>query len=259
MIPKKIHYCWFGKAPLTEEAKKCINSWKKFMPDYEIIRWDESNFDIGFCNYTQQAYECKKWAFVSDVARFYILYNHGGIYFDTDVELIKSLEPILLKGGFMGAENFVDKIAEGQSQKIAIAPGLGLAVNPGLGLAVNPGLGLYKEILSYYENVDFLDKTGKFNNKTIVHITTEILKKHGLKDINEIQKIDQISIYPNEYFCPLDQDTGKLVITDNTYSIHWYSASWQSNYSKIKTKIKRLLGPRISQHIMKLKKHLKEI
>ena len=104
MIPKIIHYCWFGGNPLPELAIKCIESWKKYLPDYEIKEWNESNFDINCCAYVREAYEAKKWAFVSDYARFWILYQHGGLYFDTDVELIKSIDDLIVKGAFMGCE-----------------------------------------------------------------------------------------------------------------------------------------------------------
>ena len=105
MIPKVIHYCWFGRNPLPPFAVKCIESWKKFLPGYEIKEWNEDNFDVNIIPYTQEAYEARKYAFVSDYARFYILYHHGGIYFDTDVEVIKSIDDIIERGAFMGCEN----------------------------------------------------------------------------------------------------------------------------------------------------------
>ena len=132
-IPKIIHYCWFGGKELPESAKKCIDSWKRFFPDYKIKEWNESNFDINYCDYTKEAYEAKKWAFVSDVARFKILYENGGFYFDTDVEVIKSFDDIISNGAFMGFEN--DKKC---------------LVNPGLGLGVEAGNQFYKEMLDLY-------------------------------------------------------------------------------------------------------------
>ena len=125
MIPKIIHYCWFGGNPLPELAQKCIESWRTYCPDYEIKRWDETNFDVNCCDYVRKAYEVKMWAFVSDYARFKILYENGGVYFDTDVELIKPIDDLLAKGSFMGLE---------ESDKVFVAPGLGLAANPGLDL-----------------------------------------------------------------------------------------------------------------------------
>lgn len=207
MIPKVIHYCWFGEQPLPELAQKCIASWKKYFPDYEIKEWNEKNFDLRCCEYVEEAYQAKKWAFVSDYARFWILYNYGGLYFDTDVEIIKDMKDILEKGAFMGCET-ADKCA------------------PGLGLGVNPGLGLYKEILDDYNSSHFLNDDGSNNYTTVVDRTTNILKRHGFKGCNCIQKIAGVMIYPTEYFCPMDYTTGRLNLTKNSHSIHWYNASW---------------------------------
>ena len=130
MIPKIIHYCWFGRNPRPASAKKCIASWRKYLPDYEIKEWNEDNFDVNIIPYTQQAYEMKKYAFVSDYARFWILYHYGGLYFDTDVEVIKSFDDIVDKGAFMGLEIDGTK----KDTKIAIAPGLGLGAETGMSI-----------------------------------------------------------------------------------------------------------------------------
>ena len=204
MIPKKLHYCWFGGNPLSELAKKCILSWEKFFPEYEIIEWNENNFDINICEYVKEAYQAKKWAFVSDYARFWILYNEGGLYFDTDVEVIKNMDDIIEQGAFMGCES-----------KEKCDSGITLDVNPGLGLGVNPGLSIYKEILDSYAAEHFLKQNGRINYKTVVERTTNILKKYGLKETNNIQKVAGITIYPKEYFCPLDYESGNLEITEN--------------------------------------------
>lgn len=214
MIPKKIHYCWFGGKPINELGQKCLASWKKYFPDYEIIEWNESNFDVNCCQYVREAYEAKKWAFVSDYARFKILYEEGGVYFDTDVEVIKPFDDIIVRGNFMGSENKLS------------------AINPGLGLAVAPGLGLIKELLDDYEKSSFLKLDGTYDLTTIVERTTKFLKSHGLKNINEIQTIADITIYPVDYFCPIDYVSGNMKITENTYSIHHYSASWHSEKEK---------------------------
>ena len=145
MIPKVIHYCWFGRNPLPSLAIKCIESWRKYLPDYEIKEWNEDNFDVNIIPYTQEAYQVGKYAFVSDYARFWILYKYGGLYFDTDVEVIKPMDDIIARGPFMGCEKDVS-----DTSVASVAPGLGLGVNPGLGLGVNPGLGLYKEIFEMY-------------------------------------------------------------------------------------------------------------
>ena len=221
MIPKIIHYCWFGKNPLPPLAIKCIDSWKKFLPDYEIKEWNEDNFDVNIISYTAEAYAAKKYAFVSDYARLWILYHYGGLYFDTDVEAIKPLDEIVDRGPFMGCERDAQS-----AETIGVAPGLGLGVNPGLGLGVNPGLGLYKEMLELYAGLSFVGSNGQNNLKTIVEYTTEILQKHGLQEKSGVQYVAGVYIYPSEYFCPINITSKKLHITKNTYTIHHYMASW---------------------------------
>lgn len=232
MIPKIIHYCWFGRNPLPPLAIKCIESWKKYLPDYEIKEWNEDNFDVNIIPYTQEAYKAKKYAFVSDYARFWILYKYGGLYFDTDVEVIKPMDDIITKGPFMGCEKEIKDV------KGATA----LAVAPGLGLGVNPGLGLYKEMLDLYDILHFVNSDGSCNFKTVVEYTTEILCKHGLINSNEIQLCAGIWIYPKEYFCPMDYDSGKIRLTSNTKTIHHFSASWLSKKEKFRITVIRLIG-----------------
>ncbi len=242
MIPKIIHYCWFGKKPLPPLAEKCIASWKKFLPDYEIKEWNEDNFDVNAIPYTQEAYEAKKYAFVSDYARFKILYEHGGLYFDTDVEVIRPMDDIIARGPFMGCE----QDANG-TEKPTVAPGLGIGANL--------YLGLYKELIVLYENLHFLRTDGTLNFKTVVEYTTELLTKYGLKNTNEIQKVSGVWIYPQSYFCPISVDDGKLRIRPETRTIHHYAQSWIPSYrqwlrriilyiggSKLKLFLKRLLN-----------------
>lgn len=217
MIPKVIHYCWFGRNPLPPLAVKCIESWKKYLPDYEIKEWNEDNFDVNIIPYTSEAYAAKKYAFVSDYARFWILYNFGGLYFDTDVEVIKPMDAIIEKGAFMGLEKDYDP----QSGATACN-----AVAPGLGLGCNPGLGLYKKILDLYQSLHFNNPDGTINLKTVVDYTTELLMQDGLKNVSGIQKVGDIYIYPSEYFCPINIVSHRLHITPNTYTIHHYMASW---------------------------------
>lgn len=228
MIPKVVHYCWFGGNQLPDDAKKCIESWRKFFPEYEIKEWNERNFDVNCCDYVKEAYAAQKWAFVSDYARFWILYHEGGLYFDTDVEVIKDMSDIIAKGAFMGCET---------DNKCA------------------PGLGLYKEILDYYEKIHFFIEGN--TTETVVTHTSKILKSHGWVGNGEIEQIEGVTIYPPEYFCPMDYKTGKLDITPNTRSIHWYTASWQSSYSKAKTKLQQLLGLSLTSEIIDLKKKFK--
>ena len=231
MIPKIIHYCWFGGAPLPELAQKCIESWKKYCPDYEIKCWDETNFDINCCDYVREAYEAKMWAFVSDYARFKILYENGGVYFDTDVELIKPIDDIVAKGSFMGLE---------KSDKAHAAPGLGLAANAGLGLAANAGLGLAKEVLDSYHNSHFVpDEKG--NYETVVTRVTDIILKHGNIYPDRITEVAGITVYPPEYFCPLSYYTGEMNITENSRSIHHYMASWILPESRAILSVKKKL------------------
>lgn len=224
MIPNVIHYCWFGRKPLPQSAQKCIASWKKFFPNHEIKEWNEENFDVNIIPYTREAYDAQKYAFVSDYARLWILYHYGGVYFDTDVEVIKSMDDILDKGDFMGCE-----IDEGEYY----------AVNPGVGIASRVNHPLYKELLEVYDNLSFHLENGELNMFAIVRITTYVLFKHGLKKEACIQNIKGITIYPADYFNPLDDATGKLNTTTNTRSIHWYSKTWLPT-SPLKTKIIRL-------------------
>ena len=224
MIPKIIHYCWFGRNPLPQSAIKCIESWRKFFPGYEIKEWNEDNFDVNIIPYTAEAYEAKKYAFVSDYVRFWILYHHGGIYFDTDVEVIKPFDDILARGPFMGREQgaFIKNIC-GTSYN-----GNGFGVAPGLGIGAISGLELYNEFLKSYDSLKFKNEDGTLNTKTIVSYTTEILLSHGLNDNNdELQELAGIWVYPSDVFCPMDHtQANKLKITQRTVSIHLYDCSW---------------------------------
>lgn len=241
MIPKVIHYCWFGRNPLPPLAIKCIDSWKKYLPDYEIKEWNEDNFDVNIIPYTAEAYKSKKYAFVSDYARFWILYKYGGLYFDTDVEVIRPMDDIIAKGAFMGGEN--------ESR-----PNRPLLVAPGLGLGANPGMPLYREILNKYECLSFLNADGSLNLNTVVYIVTDILKEKGLQEINEIQHVNDCAIYPKEYFAPIDTEGGRLTITGNTVCIHHYAASWMSLKDRTKLKIGQLIGPTMSLFLIRLKR-----
>lgn len=234
MIPKIIHYCWFGGKPLDRLGQTCLDSWKKFFPDYEIREWNESNFDINGCKYAEEAYKAKKWAFVSDYARFKILYEYGGVYFDTDVEVIRPFDDILSKGNFMGCERN------------------GNAVAPGLGIAAKPGLDIIKEIIEDYEQSDFIKADGTYDLTTIVERTTKILKKHGLNNTDKIQTIAELNIYPPEYFCPINMETGKLSITKNTYSIHRFAGSWEKKSNKFRGKVYRLINRFLGKGVARL-------
>ena len=243
MIPKVIHYCWFGGKSLNALGQKCLASWKKYFPDYEIIQWNESNVDLkNSCQYVKEAYAEKKWAFVSDYVRFKILYEQGGVYFDTDVEVIRSFQKILEQGSFMGCEN-VDLQH-------------GVSVAPGLGFAVEPGNSFIAEILEDYEKSSFYKEDGSLNLYTIVERTTDLLRRHGLQETMEIQQVAGIKIYPAEYFCPINMNTGKLEITPNTCSIHRYAASWETPknrfHGKVYHAIHQLLGEKAAKLMRKI-------
>lgn len=229
MIPKIIHYCWFGRNSLPVSAKKCIASWRKYFPGYEIKEWNEDNFDVNIIPYTKEAYQAKKFAFVSDYARFWILYKYGGLYFDTDVEVIKPMDDIIERGSFMGCER--DGIINGEFPTVA----------PGLVLGVMPNIGLYKKIIESYATLHFIKPDGTYNQKTVVSYTTEILCQYGLKNTNKIQIVADVWIYPKEYFCPLDSSLA-MKITENTRSIHHFDSTWLPLHKQFIKRIKKFLG-----------------
>ena len=217
MIPKIIHYCWFGRNPLPQSAKECIASWKKFLPDYEIKEWNEDNFDVNITTYTSEAYKARKFAFVSDYARFWVLYNQGGVYFDTDVEVVAPMDEILEAGPYMGME----RTLTGE-----------IAVNPGLGFACGPGAELLAELLEKYRTLRFRNEDGSLNQTTIVKHTTDVLLPCGYVPENVRQNCRGFELYPVDYFCPLDYKSGKLETTENTRTIHHYAASWHTAKDK---------------------------
>lgn len=225
MIPKIIHYCWFGRGELPELAIKCIESWKKFCPEYEIIQWNEDNYCIEEkCDYVREAYAQKKWAFITDYARFDILLQFGGIYFDTDVELIKPIDDILQKGSFMGLESKAI-IVENKIKSLEAASGLGIAAEP--------NNKIYQEIVKGYEGRHFDKNKGGNDNMTVVAYVSNVLMKHSPTVLDTgIIRVGDISVYPPDYFCPLNYQTGELCITENTRSIHHYMASWFTEKEK---------------------------
>ena len=243
MIPKVIHYCWFGRNPLPDLAVRCINSWKEYLPEYEIKEWNEDNFDVNIIPYTKDAYENKKYAFVSDYARFWILYNYGGVYFDTDVEVIKPMDSIIQLAPYMGCET----LASSKS---------GVRVAPGLGLAAPANHKLYKEILEHYETLRFIEN-GKINLTTVVDITTGILKKKGLKNVDEIQEIEGVRIYPPEFFASRENAEFTIPRTSNSYSVHYYAGSWWPKKYQRKYKILSWLPKSWVRCLMGLKRFLK--
>lgn len=225
MIPRKIHYCWFGGNPLPDDVKKYIASWKKHCPDYEVIEWNEQNFDISCNDYVKEAYEAKKWAFVTDYVRLYALYHHGGIYIDTDVEVVKSLDKLLAYNAVIGYES---------ETCISTAVIMACRYSEYIGM-----------LLTDYDNRHFLQKGGSFdmttNVKTITRLTAE---KYGLI-LNGITKKfgENMILLPFEYLCAKSFTTGKLKCTNDTFAIHHFSGSWLSDTERIRDEFRRHLIP----------------
>lgn len=233
MIPKIIHYCWFGRNPLPELALKCIESWKKFLPDYEIKEWNEDNYNVHKIPYISEAYDAKKYAFVSDYARFDILYEYGGIYFDTDVEVIKDLSPIIEQGAFAGVERAGE-------------------LNAGLGIASPAKLEVFQEVLDSYKEDFFVNSDGSFNLMTIVTRVSNIFYKHGFVKEDIIQDVAGVRVYPVEYFCPKDFKTMLLNTTDNSYTIHHFDGSWMSEEAKKRTAFREKIIKKMGNNLFSI-------
>lgn len=216
MIPKKIHYCWFGRGEKPKLAKKCIASWQKYCPDYELIEWNEDNFDIDFNEYTRFCYDNKKWAFLSDYVRLLVVAQNGGIYFDTDVELVKNPDELLKYKAFYGFEN-----------NDHISTGLGFGAEANHTTVIN--------MIEVYD--DFKLDDGIFNFIGCPIVNTECLTKWGAVLNGSRQNISGVEILPVDFFNPYDDPTGALNITENTISVHWYSKSWMSKSTILRSKI----------------------
>ena len=216
MIPKIIHYCWFGGNPLPDSVLKCIESWKKHCPDYEIKQWNEENYDYKKQAYTLEAYEAKKWAFVSDYARLDIIYNNGGIYLDTDVELIRSLDSLLENNCFLGIE---------QPSHL---------INTGIGFGAEKENSAVKEMLDEYSGAHFKLAEGIYDTTVPCPAkNTAPFYKYGFNlEIEKPVNLGGAMVFPPEYFCPFERKINELTITENTYSIHHYDSSWVSDEEK---------------------------
>lgn len=236
MIPKKIHYCWFGRGGKPKLAKKCIASWKKYCPDYEIIEWNEDNFDINKNEYTKMCYEQKKYAFLSDYVRLLVVYEHGGLYFDTDVEILRNPDFLLKEEAFFGFET------EGTSSGI-IASGLGFG-------SVAHGIALKTMIEEY----DFL-LDGKSGTVGCPILNTNAIVKLGLQPGMQTQHLPHATVYSKEYFNPYESTTGRLNKISDTVSVHWYAGSWLSPKQRIRSMISkplhRILGVKCFQYLKK--------
>ena len=223
MIPKVIHYVWVGGNPLTPLAEKCIESWKKYCPDYEIKRWDETNFDINQNQFCKEAYECKKWAFVSDYIRLKVLHDEGGVYMDTDVEVIKPIDEFLKHKGFSGFE-CTYKIPTGI-------------------MAAEKKNKWIKLMLDYYKDRPFIKPDGTYENMpNVLYMTDLTVEKYNMELDNNFQDIKDYVFYPNDYFCPTPDSCGEgYKVTKNTYTIHHFAGSWTpANYKKSQKRKKAL-------------------
>lgn len=220
MIPKIIHYCWFGGKEHPQSVQKCIESWKKFCSDYVFIEWNENNFDVNYNDFTREAYEAKNYAFVSDVARLYALCKWGGVYLDTDVELIKPIDDFLQ---YEGVTCF-------QSENNVVSTGL---------LACIKGFALFEEFLSSYDNLHFKQSNGKCCLNPNNNLFTDLCVSYGLERNNCLQTIKGLTIFPREWFSPKNPITKEIKITKNTYAIHYYDGSWYSDITEYKAKLRK--------------------
>lgn len=228
-IPKIIHYCWFGGKEKPDSVKKCIESWKKFLPDYQLIEWNENNFNIEKLEYTKEAYVAEKYAFVSDVARIEALYQHGGIYMDTDVEVLKTFTPLLDARCILGME-----------EKEYVATSF---------MAFEKEHPLVKQFLNLYESISFFYKNGQIITGTNVAKLTNLLIEKGFVQENYYQELEEgIKIYPKEFFSPYDYINCHYNITENSYCVHHFAVSWMSKKEQVKKRIKKqlskILGPK---------------
>lgn len=239
-IPKVIHYCWFGHNPKPKLAEKCLKSWKKYCAEYQIIEWNEDNYDITAAPlYVRQAYEAKKWAFVTDYVRLQVVYENGGIYLDTDVELKKSLDHLLEYQAYFGFED-------------------GKNVNTGIGFGAEENCVLLKELMADYKDIPFVMADGSYDLEPCPWRNTRVFLRHGLKQDGSRQLLDDnILILPVTCLSPLQYDGSESNFSLDTVSVHWYSGSWQTEeeirehnrqlkkvkHSQLRCKVgKRLLG-----------------
>lgn len=225
MIPKIVHYCWFGRGEKPASVLKCIDSWHKYLPDYEFKEWNEDNFDILQNRYVKEAYENRKFAFVTDYVRLYALYHEGGVYMDTDVEVLKSYNPFLHHTMFSGFET------DGN-------------VPTGM-MAAEKGSLWAKELLDQYADRKFVNPDGSFDMTTNTTVITEYMLGKGLVLNNQYQDFPGLcTMYPAEYFCPKDHRTGEIKITEKTVCIHHFSGTWlpKGFMGGSKHKLKLFLG-----------------
>lgn len=232
LIPKVIHYCWFGGKSLNRKAEKCIGSWKKYCSNYKIMRWNESNCNVDENQYVSEAFHAKKWAFVSDYFRLKAICKMGGIYLDTDVELIKPLNEFLGYRGFMGFE-------DNANVATCIMGGV-------------PDHEFFNKTFELYQNRKFILDDGSFDTTTNVKYLTELLCGNGLVKNGKRQTVMNMEIFPSDYFSPKSLKTGKITLTENTCAIHHFEASWQSGKQKFHTKVAQIIGEKNTEKLKKL-------
>lgn len=207
-IPKVIHYCWFGEKEIPKQQKKWMESWKKYCPDYEIIEWNESNYDVHKSMYMSQAYDLKKWAFVTDYVRMDIIHEYGGVYLDTDVELLKNIDVLLMNDSFCGFENST-------------------YVNFGSGIGAKKGNQILRELKEHFDSIEFILEDGTLNQTTGPVIQTGIMKRHGLECNGEFQIVDGMTVYPSRIICGMNPHSFRLERNPvYTYAIHHFAGSW---------------------------------
>lgn len=211
MIPKIIHYCWFGRGEMPKLMKKCLKSWKKFCPDWQIVRWDEDSFDVNSTLWTKQAYEARKFAFVSDYVRLKALHEMGGVYLDTDVELVQPIDRFLEHPAFSGFES-TDTVQTGI-------------------IGAEKGNAVIESWLEYYKDRAYLVDGKPVMVPNVSHIT-ENLKARGLVMDDTLQVIDGMAIYPQTWFCPLSAVSIQRKITENTHVMHYFTSTWRTDKAK---------------------------
>jgi len=238
MIPKIIHYCWFGGGALPQDAQKCIASWKKYLPEYELKLWDENSFDVNISLFTAQAYAAKKYAYVTDFVRLYALYNYGGIYMDTDVEVLKELDDFLVHKAFSGFED-----------NCSVPTGIMASVK---------NSEWAKDMLAYYDGKSFLDSNNNPELISNVIIITNLMQRKGIVLNNTYQEIkNYVTFYPSDFFCPKSHETGLISLTKNSVCIHHFAGSWLTENDKRKRRASYLIAKLFGKKtLILLKKYL---